>query len=68
MAVCEGKRKLLFHMDVEGRQDEQEFENQKPDPRFPWISWVYRAYPVPAMAAVIFGRGGGVQGYPPRFS
>ena len=40
--------------------------NAVPEPRswwrFPWVSWVYRAYPAPAMAAVASARGGGAGG------
>ncbi len=41
--------------------------NAVPEPRsrwrFPWVSWIYRAYPAPAMAAVILLVGTVLGGY-----
>jgi anti-sigma factor RsiW len=49
--------------------DQRLFEriNAIPEPlswwRFPWVSWVYRAYPAPAMAAILLVVGAVLGGY-----
>ncbi|MEI7673762.1 MAG: hypothetical protein WCK00_16785, partial [Deltaproteobacteria bacterium] len=53
----------LFSGPLENGELSRFFPEPRSRWRFPWIHWVYRAYPAPAMAAVLFAVGAVLGGY-----